>query len=104
MLVRKILGDFLWCPETHRHQKSWNVLKNLSCSSSLPWLCASNFTEIAKSHEKLGGRARPENQMKDFREVLDACCLANLGYRGLKFTWFKRLMEVSRFGNVWTGP
>ena len=83
---------FYGCPETYRHQESWNTLKHLSCNSSLPWLCTSNFNEIAKSHEKLGGRARPENQMKDFREALDACCLADLGYRGTKFTWCKKLI------------
>ena len=49
------------------------------------------FNEIAKSHEKLGGRARPENQMKEFREALDVCCLADLGYRGAKYTWYKKL-------------
>ena len=84
---------FYGCPETYRHQESWNTLKHLSCNSSLPWLCTGDFNEIAKSHEKLGGRARPENQMKDFREALDACCLADLGYRGTKFTWCKKLID-----------
>ena len=46
---------FYGCLETHRHQESWNMLKNLRCSSSLPWLSADDFNEIAKSHEKLGG-------------------------------------------------
>ena len=82
---------FYGCPETNRHQDSWNMLKNLSSSSSLPWLCAGDFNEIAKSHEKLGGRVRPENQMKEFREALDICCLADLGYRGAKYTWYKKL-------------
>ena len=83
---------FYGCLETNRHQDSWNMLKNLSSSSSLPWLCAGDFNEIAKSHEKLGGRARPENQMKEFREALDICCLADLGYRGVKYTWYKKLI------------
>ena len=82
---------FYGFPKTHRHHDSWNMLKNLSNGSSLPWLCAGDFNEIAKSHEKLGGRARLECQMKDFREALDACCLTDLGYRGMKFTWCKKL-------------
>ena len=67
------------------------MLKNLSSSSPLPWLCAGDFNEIAKSHEKLGGRVRPKNQMKEFREALEVCCLADLGYRGAKYTWYKKL-------------
>lgn len=41
-------------------------LKTFKLNSSLPLLCAKDFNEIVKSHEKLGGKARPENQMKDF--------------------------------------
>lgn len=29
--------------------------------------------------------------MKEFRDTLDECCFADLGYEGPKFTWFKRL-------------
>lgn len=29
--------------------------------------------------------------MKEFRDTLDECCFADLGYKGPKFTWFKRL-------------
>lgn len=46
---------FYGCPETHKHHESWNVLKNLNLSSYLPWLCARDFKEIVKSHEKMGG-------------------------------------------------
>lgn len=67
------------------------MLKNLNLSSSLPWLCAGNFNEIAKSHEKMGRRARPENQMKEFRETLDECSFADLGYVGSMFTSNKHL-------------
>lgn len=44
-----------------------------------------------KSHEKKGGRARPVSQMKDFREALDECGFADLGFVGQKLTWCKRL-------------
>ena len=78
-------------PKTHKHHESWSILKNLNRSLSLPWLCASDFNEIVKSHEKKGSRARPESQMKDFYEVLDECSFANLGFTGQEFTWCKRL-------------
>lgn len=61
-------------------------MKSLNLNSSLPWLCARDFKEIIKSHEKLGGRARLENQTKDFLEVLNECSFVDLGYIGLKFT------------------
>ena len=61
----------------------------LQTKSSLPWLCAGNFNEIIKSHEKLGGRLRPHQQMQDFRDVLDECGFVDLGFVGNKFTWYK---------------
>ena len=82
---------FYGYPETQRHHESWTKLKHLNLCSSLPWLCAGDFNEIAKSHEKLGGRARPESQMKEFHDTLDECSFVDLGYEGPKFMWFKHL-------------
>ena len=78
-------------PETHKHHESWAILKNLNRNFSLPWLCAGDFNEILRSHEKKGGRARPEVQMRDFCETLDECGFSNLGFIGKKFTLCKRL-------------
>lgn len=41
----------------------------------MPWLCAGDFNEIAKTHEKLGRRVRPYVQMKNFGDALDECGL-----------------------------
>ena len=79
-------------PKTYKHHESWSILKNLNRSLSLLWLCAGNFNEILKPHEKKGSRARSKSQMKDFREALDECSFADLGFMGQKFTWCKRLV------------
>lgn len=69
--------------------ESWNLLRDLHSHFDLPWLCASDFNELLKTREKLGGRLRPYGQMQNFREVLDECGLLDLGFVGTKFTWFK---------------
>jgi len=68
---------------------SWNLVRSLVGRFSAPWLCAGDFNEITKSNEKLGGRFRSYNQMKNFRDVLDEGGLMDLGFVGSKFTWFK---------------
>ena len=72
--------------------KSW-FCPYLHGRFSVPWICAGDFNEITKTHEKKGGRLRPYTQMKNFRDVLDECGLMDLGFEGSKFTWFKN------FGN-----
>ncbi|KAL4628909.1 hypothetical protein ACB092_05G271300 [Castanea dentata] len=72
---------------------SWNLLRNLHSYFSIPWLCASDFNELAKTNEKLGGRIRPYGQMKIFQEALDECGLRDLGFVGSKFTWFKNYLN-----------
>ena len=52
--------SFYGNPETHKHHHSWAILKNMNRSFSLPWLCAGDFNEILRSHEKKGSRVRPE--------------------------------------------
>ena len=73
--------------KTANHYLSWSCLRNLKCRNSIPWLCARDFNEIIRSHEKIGGRQRPIRQMKDFRDVLDECGFKDLGFVGGKFTW-----------------
>ena len=74
-------------PETQNHHLSWTCLRRLKNRNSIPWLCAGDFNEITRSHEKKGGRLRPERQMEEFRDVLDECGFRDLGFVGGKFTW-----------------
>lgn len=78
-------------PLTQRRMESGNLLRNLQGRFLVPWLCAGDFNEITKSHEKSRGRLRPYMQMKNFRDVLDECRLMDLGFVGSKFTWFKNI-------------
>ena len=73
--------------------ESWNLLRDLRGRFDLPWQCASNFNELLKTHEKLGGRLRPNGQMQNFREALDECGLLDLGFVGNKFTWYKNYLN-----------
>ena len=73
--------------ETANHHLSWSCLRSLKRRNSIPWLCAGDFNEIIRSHEKVGGCQRPARQMEDFREVLDECGFRDLGFVGGKFTW-----------------
>ncbi|KAL5573082.1 hypothetical protein UlMin_022679 [Ulmus minor] len=46
-----------------------------------------DLNEILFNHEKQGGIERAHYLMRNFREALNYCGLADLGYRGPKFTW-----------------
>ena len=89
---------FYGYPGTQNHLESWRILRRLQQQSNLPWLCAGDFNEIAKSHEKVGGRPRPNQQMQEFRDVLDECGFIDLGFVGNKFTWYKSIRMGQRFG------
>lgn len=39
------------------------------------------------AHEKMGGRTKDEKQMEAFRSTLEVCGLADMGFKGKKFTW-----------------
>ncbi|KAL5560825.1 hypothetical protein UlMin_037036 [Ulmus minor] len=53
----------------------------------MPWLCGGDLNEILFNHEKLGGMERANYLMRNFREAVNYCGLADLGFRGPKFTW-----------------
>ena len=45
-----------------------------------------DYNELMFTSEKKGGNARPEDQMKQFRDVINRCNLRDLGYKGSAFT------------------
>ncbi|KAK9983952.1 hypothetical protein SO802_033477 [Lithocarpus litseifolius] len=73
--------------DMRNHHMSWATLRKLKSKHSLPWICAGDFNEIIRAHEKMGGRLCPFKQMQDFRDVLDECGFRYLGFLGGKFTW-----------------
>ena len=74
-------------PRTELRKKSWDALRYLRAQDNLPWLCAFDFNEAMFSAEQFGGNPRSFNQMEDFRDCLDACGLADLGFSGYPYTW-----------------
>ncbi|KAL5538413.1 hypothetical protein UlMin_043107 [Ulmus minor] len=78
-------------PDTSLRTQFWNLLKRLGDSSLMMWLCGGDLNEILFGHEKQGGAKRAQYLMSYFREALNYCGLADLGYRGPKFMWNKRM-------------
>ncbi|XP_023881645.1 uncharacterized protein LOC111994021 [Quercus suber] len=78
-------------PEMCKREESLNLIRNLSKRCDLPWVIMGDFNEIIHANEKEGGNARPEGQMKLFRDTINSCELRDLGYYGSDFTWSHRL-------------
>ena len=64
---------FYCAPETSNRYISWNLLHSFNSQFNFPCLCAGDFSEILKSHKKVGGRPRPIAHMQEFRDVINEC-------------------------------
>jgi hypothetical protein len=67
------------------------MMKRLRGESTLPWVCIGDFNEILRQEEQLGPNTRDSSQIAGFREAVDVCGLADLGYKGLDWTFEKRV-------------
>uniref|UniRef100_A0A2N9EKI3 Reverse transcriptase zinc-binding domain-containing protein n=1 Tax=Fagus sylvatica TaxID=28930 RepID=A0A2N9EKI3_FAGSY len=56
----------------------------------LPWLCMGDFNEILFLAERTGEVIGSFRRMQDFNEVVNRCCLIDLGFCGAQFTWDNR--------------
>lgn len=74
---------------TERH-KTWDMLKFIISSTDLPWICLGDFNEVLHRHEHVGVQERSMAQMAGFRDMMDVCGLADLGYRGNSWTFEKK--------------
>lgn len=77
-------------PETSQKQHTWTLLKGLASLSSHPWCCCGDFNEILHFHEKTRGNDKSVDSIAGFRDVVQACNLTDMGYKGYPFTWLNR--------------
>lgn len=74
---------FICIYEESKPQKSvetWALLKSLKPDSGRPWLVGGDFNDVVQHTEKWGGNQRSERQFHMFRDTLDHCQLADLGF------------------------
>lgn len=66
--------------------ESWDKLRRLGEQNSLPWLVCGEFNEILYANEKQQGFLRDEHCMAKFWEIVEECCLVDLGFSRPMFT------------------
>ena len=77
--------------QTRERFKTWDLLKHIKSSSSLPWLCIGDFNEVLHRSEHVGVQERSYNQIAGFRDMTDVYDLYDLGYEGRNWTFEKRV-------------
>ncbi|KAK9992681.1 hypothetical protein SO802_027666 [Lithocarpus litseifolius] len=80
--------------ESRRKLETWHLLCEFNNKYNLPWVCAGDFNEILRGHEKLGGAPRREVEMEAFRDVVDELGFVDLRFTGKKFTWIGKRGEA----------
>jgi hypothetical protein len=77
--------------QTSERYKMWDMMKHICASSSLPLMCIGDFNEVLHRHEHDGVGERSLAQITGFRDTVDVCELADLGYEGNSWTFEKRV-------------
>jgi hypothetical protein len=85
------LTGFYGYPEGSRRRDSWNFLRQLSRSSTLPWCVIGDFNDILSSDEKKGRTDRANWLINGFRGAVFDAGLFDINMEGYRFTWFKSL-------------
>ncbi|XP_030924855.1 uncharacterized protein LOC115951891 [Quercus lobata] len=74
-------------PRLRERHFLWNNLSTIANTHNLPWLMAGDFNELLSTNDKLGGRPLIPSRVSAFKECLDFCNMADLGFQGPRFTW-----------------
>jgi hypothetical protein len=82
-------------PRVEQRHHMWETLCGLQSRFDLPWLVAGDFNECMWGFEHFSATPRAENQMTAFRDTLEICGLADLGFSGVPHTY-----DNKRAGNA----
>ena len=81
---------FYGAPRAENRHHSWRFLRTLHGLPHSAWLCMGDFNETLYGEEHYSRAARPEWQMRAFREITDECAFQDLGWTGVPYTWDNR--------------
>jgi hypothetical protein len=73
-------------PRHDRRHEFSDLLHSMRSSWNGPWICCGDFNEVLSHDEYVGPRDRSDAQLLAFRDYLQHCGLADLGYDGPKYT------------------
>ncbi|XP_028098889.1 uncharacterized protein LOC114298504 [Camellia sinensis] len=76
--------------------KVWESLLKLKTCFPKPWCLGGDFNEITSLRERIGN-SRRDRGMKEFKEFIDSCEVADMQMIGRKFTWCN-----AQDGNKWS--
>lgn len=80
-------------PEASQKHNTWTLFQRLANLSSLSWCCFGDFNEVMHLHEKNGGNKKNLNMIAEFKEIVKAYNLLDIGYKRYPFTWSNRRYE-----------
>ncbi|XP_060965763.1 uncharacterized protein LOC133034618 [Cannabis sativa] len=90
------LTGFYGEPNRNRRERTWNLLRTIAGSSSLPWCVIGDVNNILNQEDKKGGQPYPGWLLEGFQKALTDCHLFDLDLTGYPFTW-----EKSRGTTLW---
>ncbi|KAK4490473.1 hypothetical protein RD792_001150, partial [Penstemon davidsonii] len=74
-------------PNATFRENLWSAIEEVGAFVGLPWLLTGDFNEVLSVQEKRGGNLPVLSRCNRFKDMIDACGLIDLGFRGPKFTW-----------------
>jgi hypothetical protein len=77
--------------QVNERHKTWDMLKFIRSSTDLPWLCMGDFNEVLHRDEHVGVSERSWSQILGFRDTVDICGLCDLGFKGVPWTFEKKV-------------
>lgn len=83
------LTGFYGEPNRNHRRKTWDLLRNLSRDSNLPWCTIGDMNNITSQADKKGGASYPQWLLDGFNEVLEETGLTDLELYGHQYTWEK---------------
>jgi exonuclease III len=85
------LTGYYGYPNGGRRRASWDLLRQLSNQTSLPWCIYGDFNDIMDASEKRGRTTRSNWLINGFRQAVIDSGLTDVPMEGYPFTWFKSL-------------